>query len=447
MGQLAEEVHKQEAGKLPSYPDLNPKHKPGGPKHVNMVTSLRNGKTYSNDIKIPRAHDFSHDVEDFVTDDEIIAEDKKADNVKFDSELVNDLLKDFPKPPTQNPEATESPKVGEGGMSSTTTLYPAALEKSTSFEDWLKMVLIIRICGRLSSNSLPPNFKDPEALLISVVVGNVAIKKALLDLGASINILPASLVDNSLDHQRPPWSYTVEPLPANFDTATKPSLEVPPTLELKPLPSNLKYAFLDLKGISPSLCMHRIVTDLDVKPSRDAQRRLNPNMKDVVKKEVLKWLDSETKSGEKLTTRPVAGWRVCIDYRKLNNATSKDHFSLPFIDQIVEKLSGQKFYCFLDGYSEYNQIPIHPDDQAKTTFACPYVTFVCRRMQFEIFMDGFSIFGQSFERCLGQLESVLKRCIETNLVLSWEKSHFMVREGIVLGHVISEKGFEVDRAK
>ena len=65
----------------------------------------------------------------------------------------------------------------------------------------------------------------------------------------------------------------------------------------------------------------------------------------------------------------------------------------------------------------------------------------------EIFMDDFSIFGRSFESCLGQLESVLKRCTETNLVLSWEKSHFMVREGIMLGHVVSEKGFEVDHAK
>nr|GEX42166.1 hypothetical protein [Tanacetum cinerariifolium] len=132
IGQLAEEVHTREAGKLPSYPYLNPKHKPGVPEHVNMVASLRNGKTYNNDIKILSVHDFSHDVEDFITDDEIIVEGKKADNVKSDSELVNDLLKDFPKPPTQNSKATESPKVGEGGVSSTTTPYPEALEKSAS---------------------------------------------------------------------------------------------------------------------------------------------------------------------------------------------------------------------------------------------------------------------------------------------------------------------------
>nr|GEW87000.1 putative nucleotidyltransferase, ribonuclease H [Tanacetum cinerariifolium] len=180
----------------------------------------------------------------------------------------------------------------------------------------------------------------------------------------------------------------------------------------------------------------------------------------------------ETESGEKLTTQPVTGWRVCIDYRNPNNATSKDHFSLPFIDQIVEKLFGQKFYSFLDGYSGYNQIPIHPDDQAKTTFTCPYGTFAFCRIPFgmcnapatfprcmisifsnmvgesvEIFMDDLSIFCHSFESCLGQLESMLKRCIELNLVLSWEKIHFMVWEGIVLGNVVSEKGFEVDRAK
>nr|GEV97779.1 DNA-directed DNA polymerase [Tanacetum cinerariifolium] len=181
-------------------------------------------------------------------------------------------------------------------------------------------------------------------------------------------------------------------------------------------------------------------------------------MKEVVTKEVLKWLDAginypilnskwvspmqtmpknagiiviETESAEKLTTRPVIRWRVCIDYRKLNNATSKDHFALPFIDQIVKKIFGQKFYCFLDGYSGCNQIPIHPDDQAKTTFTCPYGTFAFYQMPFELFVDDFSIFGQSFKIYLGQLESVL--------VLSWEKSHFMVREGIILGHVVSEK--------
>ncbi|KAD6454877.1 hypothetical protein E3N88_09583 [Mikania micrantha] len=284
---------------------------------------------------------------------------------------------------------------------------------------------------------------------------------------------------------RPPWSCHQEKIPDSWNKELKPSLEEPPELELKELPTHLKYVFLggnktlrviiasdlaeeheralievlstyksaigwtiaDLKGISPSIVMHKIITEPDAKPARDTQRRLNPNMTEVVKKEVLKWLD--------------AGIIFPISDSTWVSPT-----------QTVPKKSGQKFFCFLDGYSGYNQIAIHPDDQHKTTFTCPYGTFAFRRMPFdlcnapatfqrcmmsifsdmvgeslEIFMDDFSIFGSSFDKCLNQLTKVLKRCVETNLVLSWEKSHFMVREGVVLGHVISERGMEVDRAK
>ncbi|GJT19366.1 reverse transcriptase domain-containing protein [Tanacetum coccineum] len=175
---------------------------------------------------------------------------------------------------------------------------------------------------------------------------------------------------------------------------------------------------------------------------------------------------------ELVPTRLVTGWRVCIDYRKLNEATRKDHFPLPFMDQMLERLAGNEFYCFLDGFSGYFQIPIDPKDQEKTTFTCPYGTFAYRRMPFglcnapgtfqrcmmaifhdmiektmEVFMDDFSVFGNSFSTCLTNLEKMLKRCEDTNLALNWEKSHFMVKEGIVLGHKISKKGIEVDKAK
>ncbi|GJS31250.1 reverse transcriptase domain-containing protein [Tanacetum coccineum] len=173
-----------------------------------------------------------------------------------------------------------------------------------------------------------------------------------------------------------------------------------------------------------------------------------------------------------IPTRLVTGWRVCIDYRKLNEATRKDHFPLPFMDQMLERLAGNEYYCFLDGFSGYFQIPIDPKDQEKTTFTCPYGTFAYRRMPFglcnapgtfqrcmmaifhdmiektmEVFMDDFSVFGDSFSTCLAHLEKMLKRCEDTNLSLNWEKSHFMVKEGIVLGHKISKSGLEVDRAK
>ena len=166
--------------------------------------------------------------------------------------------------------------------------------------------------------------------------------------------------------------------------------------------------------------------------------------------------------GEEIQTRLPTKWRVCIDYRKLNATTKKDHFSLAFIDQILDKLYGQGFYCFLDGYSGYNQLAIHPDDQEKTTFTCPFGTYAFQRMSFglcntpatfqrcmmgifsdfigesmEVFMDDFSVFGLSFDACLEHLTQILDVCIKKRLVLSWEKSHFMVREDIVLRHLVS----------
>ena len=317
----------------------------------------------------------------------------------------------------------------------------------------------------------------------------------------------------------------------------KNSIEEPPVLELKQLPCYLEYAFLaedsklpviiasdlspkqkeqllmvlrahkqaiawkisDIKGINPSFCTHKILLEEGFKPVVQPQRRLNPNMKEVVKKEVIKLLDAgliypisdsswvsptqvvPKKGGmtvvlneehKLIPMRTVTGWRVCIDYRKLNDATRKDHFPLPFIDQMLERLAGHMYYCYLDGMSGYLQIPIAPEDQEKTTFTCPYGTYAYRRMPFglcnapatfqrcmlaifddlvekimEIFMDDFSVFGDCFSDCLENLEKVLVRCEETNLVLNWEKCHFMCKEGVVLGHKISHKGIEVDKAK
>nr|GEX96796.1 reverse transcriptase domain-containing protein [Tanacetum cinerariifolium] len=180
----------------------------------------------------------------------------------------------------------------------------------------------------------------------------------------------------------------------------------------------------------------------------------------------------ENEENALIPTRLVIGWPVCINYQKLNEATRKDHFPLPFMDQMLERLAGNEFYCFLDSFFGYFQILIDPRDQEKTTFTCPYGTFAYRRMPFglcnasgtfqrcmlaifhnmvektmEVFMDDFSVFGNSFENCLSRLDKMLQRCNDTNLSLKWEKSHFMVKEGIVLGHKISKNGIEVDRAK
>ncbi|GJV21304.1 reverse transcriptase domain-containing protein [Tanacetum coccineum] len=317
----------------------------------------------------------------------------------------------------------------------------------------------------------------------------------------------------------------------------KSSVNEPPKVELKDLPPHLEYAFLegndklpviiakdlkneekaalievlkshkraiawklsDIKGIDPEFCTHKILMEEDYEPTVQHQRRVNPKIHDVIKKEVEKLLDAgliypisdspwvspvhcvpkkggmtviKNDENDLIPTRLVTGWRVCIDYRKLNEATRKDHFPLPFMDQMLERLAGNQYYCFLDGFSGYFQIPIDPKDQEKTTFTCPYGTFAYRRMPFglcnapgtfqrcmmaifhdmiektmEVFMDDFSVFGDSFSTCLSHLDKMLKRCEDTNLVLNWEKNHFMVKEGIVLGHKISKSGIEVDRAK
>ena len=175
---------------------------------------------------------------------------------------------------------------------------------------------------------------------------------------------------------------------------------------------------------------------------------------------------------EEIPTRLTTGWRVCIDYRRLNEVTRKDHFPLPFMDQLLERISGYPFYCFLDGYSGYFQIEIAVEDREKTTFTCPFGTYAYRRMPFclcyapatfkqcilslfndlvecimEVYMYDITVYGGSFEECIINLDTVLHRCIEKNLALNWEKCHFMVSQGIVLGHIISEKGIEVDKEK
>ena len=239
-----------------------------------------------------------------------------------------------------------------------------------------------------------------------------------------------------------------EPLGKNTQTSVS-SVEQPPKMEQKPLPSHLTYAYLgnastlpviisvsltaieedkllrvlrdhkdalgwslaDLKGIRPSICMHRIFLEDGHKPSVEARRRLNPTMNEVVRKEVLKWLDVgviypisdsawvspvqvvpkkggttviRTENNTLLPSRTVTGWRIFIYYRKLNKATRKDHFPLSFLDQMLNRLAGHEYYCFLDGYFGYNQIAIAPEDQEKTTFTCPYGTFTFKRMPFEL---------------------------------------------------------------
>nr|GEY24213.1 reverse transcriptase domain-containing protein [Tanacetum cinerariifolium] len=198
----------------------------------------------------------------------------------------------------------------------------------------------------------------------------------------------------------------------------KSSIDKPLEVELKNLPPHLEYEFLegdeklpvitakylsveektalimvlkshkraiawklsDIKGIDPEFCTHKILIKEDFEPVVHHQRRSLGPMHCVPKKGGFTVVENE--DNELIPTRLVTSWRVCIDYHKLNEATRKDHFPVPFMDQMLERLVGNQYYYFLDGFSGYFQIPIDLKDQEKTIFTCPYGTFAYRRMPF-----------------------------------------------------------------
>ena len=665
-------------GQLPSQPVANPKHHPPGFPHplnnsmaqnqasssqgtqmeeLKGVTKLRNGKVLSKPDLEPLDSEIPEEEDDDTKENSPTAEEIKYEPpIPFPSAL-------FPKTKNNRKNVEEKDLIKLFEQVHINIPLLDAIKHVPSYAKFLKSLCTpkretktVNLSAEVSAfilNEMPKKRKDPGSPLVSCSIKGMTFSKALLDLGASVNLLPTYLFDKfNLGELRPtpivlalgdrslrypkglvedviiniegcyfpadflildmtppkdlkeatiilgrPFLATAqanincktgivdmfcgdEQISLNVFKATRYAAEeedeydhiqtiveevnwinqsykpeftclqetiyldseepIPkqhPKLELKALPEKLKYAYLgknetmpviisadlneeqelqllevlkefkdalgwsmaDLRGIDPKVCMHSIYLEENTKPTREMQRRLNPNMKEIVKEEIIKWLDAGfiyaisdsewvspiqvvpkktgltvviNEKGEEVQTRLPTKWRICIDYRKLNSVTKKDYFPLPFIDQIIEKLAGNHYYCFLDGYSGYNQIAINPMDQEKTTFTCPFGTFAYTRMPFglcnapatfqrcmlsifsdmvgnflEVFMDDFSVFASSFENCLENLRSVLSRCVEKNLVLSWEKSHFMVKEGIVLGHVVSDRGIEVDQSK
>ncbi|GJT51492.1 reverse transcriptase domain-containing protein [Tanacetum coccineum] len=274
------------------------------------------------------------------------------------------------------------------------------------------------------------------------------------------------------------------------------SVNEPPEVELKDLPPHLEYAFLegddklpviiakdlkneekaalievlkshkraiawklsDIKGINPEFCTHKILMEEDYEPTVQHQRRVNPKIHDVIKKEVEKLLDAGLIYP--ISDSPWVSPVHCVPKKGGMTVVKNDENDLILV--------------FTDSIGHWvESIPIGPEGpNGKDNSFIPYGTFAYRRMPFglcnapgtfqrcmmaifhdmiektmEVFMDDFSVFGDSFSTCLSHLDKMLKRCEDTNLVLNWEKSHFMVKEGIVLGHKISKSGIEVDRAK
>ncbi|XP_050233306.1 uncharacterized protein LOC126681797 [Mercurialis annua] len=467
LGKLARKIAEREQGKFPSNIETNP-------KEGAMAISLRSGKEVNISPKEKKK------------DDHIVIEEES--DKKFEEEVTMEKYPPIVKvyvPPIPYPQRQRK-RINE------------ALAQMPSYAKFLKEIVSNK--NKLEEYSMVALTEECSAILQKKLPSN-----CLCDLGASINLMPLSVVkklgiteivdiiDKIVKETFVKESYN-EPLEAclamsldekdddveiieyalslegngfkkfkhfvKFEELGEGANDTYPVTISAKLSSTEEEKFLrilrnrtsaiawtiaDIKGISSSICMHKILAEDEFKPSVQGQRRLNPNMKEVVRAEAIKLLDggsSEERSttvvknenNELIPTRVVTGWRVCKDYRKLNTATRKDHFSLPFIDQMLERLAGYGYYCFLDGYSGYNQIPIEPEDQEKTTFTCPYGTFAYRRMPFglcnapatfercmmsiffdmvediiEIFMDDFSVFGSSFDVFLAHLDKVLQR--------------------------------------
>nr|GEZ23307.1 reverse transcriptase domain-containing protein [Tanacetum cinerariifolium] len=338
-------------------------------------------------------------------------------------------------------------------------------------------------CLAVILNKLPRKLGDPDKFLIPCEFPGMDECLALADLGASINLMPFSVWEAlSLSELTSTWmtlkladrsvskpigiakdvSFKVE-LKVCEEKTVKSFIDKPPEVELKDLPPHLEYAFLEGDNKLPVIIAKELRDEeksVLIKVLKSHKRAIAWKLSDI--QEVEKLLDAgliylisdnpwvspvhcvpkkggftvvENEENELILTRLVIGWRVCIDYRKLNEATRKDHFPLPFMDQMLERLA------------EMNSI-ISSMVSLGTFQRCMLAIFhdmVEKTM--EVFMDDFLVFRNSFENCLSRLDKMLQRCEDTNLSLNWEKSHFMVKEGIVLDHKISKNRIDFDRAK
>ncbi|GJX51707.1 reverse transcriptase domain-containing protein [Tanacetum coccineum] len=518
------------SGSLPSNTQLNPNghnakaYQPPQSRneHVNAVFT-RSGKSYNPTVNQNDQQNDSETTINFDSDDEDEEPTPQPNPKPFkETQLPKPYKPQIPYPQRLRKEKMEAQYADLGAS---INLMPYSLYAKLSLETIKPTKMSVRLADRsfqypvgIAENMLievgkltfPANFvilemeednvideileEDFDAFLykgskiLYSIKGTLLEEEILAEFDEFIAITTDENSDSESETEDPPF----ERITINTDYKIKTSLEEHPTdLELKPLPDNLEYVFLeepfflhviissqltkekknklvsvhkkhkqafawkttDIPGICPSFCKHNIQLLDDKKPVIQKQRRLNPNMQEVVKKEIVKLLDTGS-------IYPIA------------DTTAKDHFPLPFMDQMLERLAGNKYFCFLDGFSGYFQIPIDPNNQEKTTFTCPFGTYAYRRMPFglcnapatfqrcmlaifhdmieesvEVFMDDFSVFGNSFDTCLNNLDKMLQRFKDAHLVLNWEKCYFMVKEGIMLGHKVSSAGLEFDKAK
>ncbi|GLT29119.1 hypothetical protein SLA2020_040050 [Shorea laevis] len=486
LGQLANVISGRSQGALLSNTEINPK------EHVKAI-NLRSGKQIGEEEdkeKESKEEEKENEIQELPKPKEVkpyvppIPFPQRLKQHKLDKQFAK-FLEVFKKLHINIPFANALAQ-----MPSYAKFLKEILSNKRKLEEH-ETVNLTEECSAILQNKLPPKLKYPGSFTIPCTIGDCHFGKALCDLGASINLMPFSvfrklglgkpkattvslqLADRSIKYPRGIIEDILVKVdkfifPANFIVLDmEEDFEVPFILGRPFLATGR--TLIDVQQGKLMLRVENfqdpleacIIHSKDINDENESSRKWalqlvalpQYSIPSVPKIEVLDIKSSQFKpsleKAPKLELKPLPPH---LKYAYLENC------SLPVI--ISSSLTG------------YNQIPIAPEDQEQTTFTCPYGTFAYKRMPFglcnapatfqrcvmaifhdmvekfiEIFMDDFSIFGDSFDACLKILELVLQRCEETNLVLNWEKCHFMVQEGIVLGHKVSSRGIEVDRAK
>ncbi|XP_070008703.1 uncharacterized protein [Nicotiana sylvestris] len=433
MRDLSREQNPKQKGILPSDTIANPKSSGSGPTSHIMAITTQSGKVLQGESEQVVEVEESERLR--LKSQVLLKLKRKVDDSKL--EKFYDILKQL----------------------SVNIPFVKAFQEMSGFAKYLKDLItknrttknkVVNMTHRVSSiitTSTVQKKEDSRAFTIPCTIGAHDFARAHYDNGTSINLIPLAIYKQAglgralMDSERNEIKFCMNDEEVTFqeskvEDAVEMKMEeqclgvalvailvnfngediegymesVEQLLDvLKEHKQAIGWTIADIGGIPAGICEHKIQLENETKPSVEHQRRLNSTMQEVVKKEIIKWLDAEIvypiadsswvspvqcvpqKGGmtviendkiELIPTRTVNGWTVCMDYRKLNSATCKDHFSMPFIDQMLDRLAGRSFYCFLDGYSGYNQINIALEDQEKTTFTCPYGTFAFIRMLF-----------------------------------------------------------------
>lgn len=223
------------------------------------------------------------------------------------------------------------------------------------------------------------------------------------------------------------------------------------------------WSYKDLKGVDPDICQHTIPMKDTAKPSQQRPYTYNDNFAKKIKEEVSPIVRVPKKNGK---------LRVCVNLKKVNAATIRDHYPLPLTEHVLERVAGKQAYSFLDGFSGYNQVSIKQEDQHKTAFATEWGIYAYRVMPFgltnapstfqrlmchafkeylriflEVFMDDLCVHSLLRQEHIQHLSKVFDQCRLYRICLNPDKCKFMVWQGKILGHIVSANGIATDHDK